>query len=193
MLNKFKIVICLIMLSVVLGRAPQAGAFFLEDWLVSVKNIFTRPSPQAISLDAKVERKLTGDINKNNVVDGGDIVTFEYTIHNPTTKEISFATLKTNIPRKHLNYIHNIEGAMSLSDKNNTITIPNLRINPGQTLTIKFDARINYFTDSEKSITTEPEIITSDRKSLIKAKRQEIKANIWKGKLNSNIERRIKE
>ena len=82
---------------------------------------------------------------------------------------------------------------MNLSDVDSTVTIPNLRINPGEKLLISFDARLNYFTDVEKTIFTEPEIITSDKKSLIKSERKEIKAKAWKGKTPSSVNMRQKK
>ena len=114
-------------------------------------------------------------------------------INNPTNNEFAFATLKTNIPRTSLNFIHNIQGTVNLSDKNGTITIPNLRINPGQELVISFDARINYFTETDSIISTEPEIITSDNKPLIKSDKKEIKAKAWKEKLPSLINIKLKQ
>ena len=70
--------------------------------------------------------------------------------------------------------------------------MPNLRINPGEELEISFNARLNYFTDGDKGISTEPEIITSDKKSLIRAGKKEIKAKRFKGKLPSNVQLKTK-
>lgn len=159
-------------------------------WDDIVKNIqgIAGGTTGSLSLNSSISLAPEGDANKNGQIDSGDTIRFSYTINNPTTKEISFATLKTKIPRNYLNFIHNIEGTMNLSDKNNTIIIPNLRINPGQNLEVKFDARVNYFSDSDKTIFTEPEIVTSDNKPFLKSVKKEIKAKFRKDKFPSNLD-----
>lgn len=191
-MNKIRILIVLLFLSVFLRLSTYAYASFFSDILKSVKNL-TQSSSQTVSLVSAISLAPDGDVNNNREIDAGDTITFSYTINNPTSEEISFATLITNIPRNYLHFIHNIQGASSLSDKNETITIPNLRINPGQTLEVKFDAGINYFNDGDKSIYTQAEIVTKDKKTLYKAERKEIKAKLWKGKFPSNIGVRLKK
>ncbi len=181
-----KLILVVILIIVFLTIVSPANASIFDDLINKVKNIVS-PSNNSLTLDSQISFADGGDINKNGLFDGGDILKFTYTINNPTDKEISFATLKTNIYKKYLNFIHNIYGTTNLSDSNSTITIPNLRINPGENLIISFDARVNYFYDADKTISTEPEIITSDKKSLLKSTKKEIKAKIFKGKFPSNV------
>lgn len=118
-------------------KCSPRGSLFLQDWVNAVKEVIILSAPKVISIDSTVERLLSGDENKNGIIDSGDIVTFKYTIINPTDKEISFATLKTNINRKQLNFIHNIKGTSSLNDDGITIEIPNFRIGPVNHIPVK--------------------------------------------------------
>src|SRR3989338_11155921 len=134
----------------------SVSAFSFSDLLKPITNLLSDNDSNKNNFTLKSELKLAqgGDYNQNNQIDAGDTITFIYNINNPTNNEFAFATLKTNIPRTSLNFIHNIQGTVNLSDKNGTITIPNLRINPGQELVISFDARINYFTETDSIIST---------------------------------------
>lgn len=146
-----------------------------------IKNLFAsnNQTNNAFNLNSKIE--LIDDLNKNGQIDGGDSIRFYYTINNPTDKEYSFLTLKTNIPRRYLNFIHDIHGTLSLSDKKGAITIPNLSVNPGQKLNVSFQARVNYFEDADKTISTEPELLSSDAKSLFKSSKKDLKAKKFSG------------
>lgn len=166
-----------------LGNAPHAGAFFLEEWVNEFLNPPANTPSSVFSLDSQIV--LVQDLNKNNVTDGGDTVRFVYKISNPTGEEFSFLTLQTNLQKKNLHFIHNIKGTASFSDKGGFITIPNLRINPGQTVTVSFDARVNYEPYSDLVISSEPELITSDKKSLYKSSKKQISVKAWKEKIPS--------
>lgn len=166
----------------------SANASIIDD----VKFLLSDNARGNLTLDSKITHAPNGDLNNDGKFDSGEIIKFSYTINNPTNKEFSFTTLKTNIIKGNINFVHDIKGVSSLSDKNKTITIPNLRINPGEKLEISFNARLNFFSDSDKLISTEPEIITSDKKSLLKSKRREVNARKLKNKLPSNIESRKK-
>lgn len=169
-------------------NAPKANASIIDN----IKFLLSDSAKNKISLDSKISHAPQGDLNNDGMFDSGEIIKFVYIINNPTNKEVSFATLKTNIAKGNINFIHDIKGTSSLSDKNKTIIIPNLRINPGEKLEISFNARLNYFNDSDKLISTEPEIITSDKKSLLKSKRKEVNAKKFKNKLPSSTESRKK-
>lgn len=148
-----------------------AQASFLDN----IKDFVTGTTPaptitQGITIDSKIFLAPGGDFIKNGQIDSGDTITFSYTIINRTNQEYSFGTLKTNIPRNNLHFIHNIYGTVNLSDKNKTITIPNLRISPQQKLDIKFDAVINYSPDNDLSIFTQPEYVDGNNKSIAKSK-----------------------
>ena len=115
-----------------------------------------------------------GDINKNGEIDAGDTITFIYNIQNNTDKKYAYATLKTNIQRDSLNFIHNVTGVTGLKDDGKTIEFPNLRVEPGMVKVISFDANINYFTEQDPAITTEAELVTEDKKSLLKSEKKQV-------------------
>lgn len=167
---------------VVFFHAPPAGAFFWDDWFKNAQKFVSQvfsPQSKKFTLDSSITLVPEGDYDKNNEIDSGDIITFHYTIANSTDDEYAFATLLTNIPRNNLNFIHNVYGTASLLDEENTITIPNLRIPPRGEVIISFNARINYSPD-ELFLSTEPELITEDKKSLVKSTKKELKAKPWK-------------
>ena len=127
------------------------------------------------TIESSIELAPDGDDNKNRQIDAGDIVRFTYTIINTTDQAYSYATLKTNIDRKQLNFIHNVFGTTGLSDLDDTIIIPNIRVNAREQKVISFDARINYFQE-DKIIATESEFVNVDKKSIKKSLRKEIQA-----------------
>lgn len=162
--------------------------------LNGVKNIFGKEEDKNVkSKDFAVESTITivpdGDANKNNQIDAGDIVRFTYTIVNTTDKSYSYATLRTSIDRKQLNFIHSVRGATGLSDGDGTITFNNIRINSQEQRIISFDARINYFRE-DKQISTEPELVASDNKSVVKSLKKEV---IAKKLSNEEIKKRIEK
>ena len=162
-----------------LRSAPLVEAFFLEDWFNSLKKTIVPPSsqPQVFSIDSDIALAPDGDVNKNGAIDAGDIVTFAYTIKNTTDQEYAFGTLKTGIDRKQVNFIHNVKGAASLDDTEETVNFPNLRVGTSlENAIISFDARINYVQDQDILIATEPEFISSEQKSVNKATKKEVKA-----------------
>jgi hypothetical protein len=142
-----------------------------------VKNVLSKEEDKNVknkefTIEANIELA-PGDVNNNSQIDAGDIVRFTYTITNTTDQAYSYATLKTNVDRKQLNFIHNVSGTTGLSDLNDTITIPNIRVDAQEQREISFDARINYFQE-DKIITTEPEFANVDKKSIKKSFRKEI-------------------
>lgn len=187
-----KKLIFLSLLSVLFWAVPQpAHASFLDDFLTGAKNLFSpAPAgiPQTFSVDRIIQLAPDGDFNHNGVIDSADFVTFTYTIHNPTSTAYPFATLRTNISRHELNFIHNIKGTASLSDSKDTIEIPNLYIKPNQDMVISFDARVNFFDDSDHSLSTQPEVLTESKKSLFNAAKFSLKAKAFpKGHIPSFV------
>ena len=171
------LVFCIVLVGF-LVKAPQAGAFFLDDFL----NSFTQkaqPIPQKLSLDSSITLAPDGDINKNGQIDGGDSLKFTYKLQNNTAVAYSFTSLSTNIPRDKIHFIHNVTGATSVNDSGKTITFPNLRINPGQTLEVSFEARVNYDPKTDVTIFTNPELKGSDNKLIINSARKELKVKKW--------------
>lgn len=140
---------------------------------------------EEITMESKISLAPDGDIDKNNQIDAGDIVRFEYLITNNTNEDLTYATVETNVTRESINYIHNIYGVTGFDDDAKKITIKNLRVPKGLTVTIRFDARVNYFTDKDEAISTQPELLTKDKKSLVKIDKvsKEVK-KISKEKLN---------
>lgn len=146
------------------------------DRLVDKVKSFVSNDPKELSIKANIALAENGDENSNGEIDSGDVVTFSYTITNTTDQEYSYTELDTHVPRDYLHFIHNIRGTVNLNDNSETIKIPNLTIHPQQLIEISFDARINYTEKEDLSISTEPEIIASDKRQLLKAKKEEIKA-----------------
>lgn len=175
-----------------LVASSQTTYALFEDVVEEVKEIFTGKEKK-FTVDSEIELVAEGDVEKNGQIDAGDIVRFTYTILNTTDKDYSFATLKTNIDRKQLNFIHNIYGATSLNDDGKTIEIPNFRIGANQTATIIFDARINYFSDQDPTLITEAEFVSEDLQTVAKSSKKEIKVNrIQKEKIPGMMKQEIK-
>ncbi len=193
MKKKLLIIICLLSISFLLINPKPAKANIFDNIVNSVKEFLT-PDKKELKIDSDITLVPEGDVNKNGQIDSGDTVRFSYTLTNTTDQEYSFATLKTNINRKQLNFIHNITGTASLDDDGKTIEIPNFRIAPNQIATITFDARVNYYTSEDPTIATEPEFLSSDNKSIVKSLKKEIKAmRINKNKIPGMIRQQIKK
>jgi len=176
--NKLKIclpVSVLIFTILFFAIAQTTQAFSFPNLIEGAKNLFS-PSKKELKIESSITLVPEGDVNKNGQIDAGDTVRFSYTLTNTTDKEYSFATLKTNINRKQLNFIHSITGASSLDDNGKTIEIPNFRIPPNQTATITFDARVNYYSTEDPVIATVPEFLDNNNKSITKSLKKEIKA-----------------
>lgn len=163
--------------------------------LDGVKNALSKEEvKKEFTIESNITLAPDGDLDKNGQIDTGDIVRFTYTITNITDQDYSFATIKTNIDRKQLNFIHNVIGTASLDDDGKTIEIPNFRIAPNQTAAITFDARINYYTNEDPAIATEAELLGNDKKSIAKSSKKEIKAKrINKDKIPGMLKQQIKK
>lgn len=158
---------------------PQpAEANILDDLINGVKKFLNIPEEvkKELKIDANITLAPGGDVNKNGTIEAGDVVRFSYTITNTTDKEYSFATLKTNIDRKEINFIHNVIGTVNLLDDGKTISITNLRLAPNQVLQVSFDARVNYFINQDPVISTQADFVGKDRKSYSTSGKKEIKA-----------------
>ncbi|MBI2612076.1 hypothetical protein HYW54_05050 [Candidatus Gottesmanbacteria bacterium] len=154
----------------------QVHASILDNF----KNFFNQGEDKNVknkefTIDSQIELVPEGDEDKDGEIDAGDIIRFTYTLRNTTDQKYSFATLKTNIDRKLINHIHNIRGSTGIIETDNTVSIPNFRIGSNEQRVISFDAIINYYQE-DKVITTEPEFISFEKKSLAKSLRKEIKA-----------------
>lgn len=173
------ILLSLLILLLSASRFP-AHASVLDDIVNGVKDLFTKKDDNNVkkkefTIDSQIELVPEGDENKDGEIDAGDIVRFTYAITNTTDQEYSYGTLKTNIDRKLINHIHNVHGSTGISETDNTVSIPNFRIGSNEQRVISFDAIINYYQE-EKIITTEPEFVSSEKISLTKSLRKEIKA-----------------
>ncbi len=147
----------------------------LRDGVEGVKD-FVAPKKEnkTLTLDTEIKLAEGGDVNKNGQIDAGDTITFTYTIQNLTDRKYTYANLKTNVQRNHLNSIDLVEGVTGLKDDGKTIEFPNLRIEPGSIRLISFMGRVNYFTDQDPLITTEPELESEDKQSIVKSGKQQI-------------------
>ncbi len=171
----------------------RAHANFFTDVVDKVKSIFVKedkPQQTDLSIDSQIVLAPGGDVNNNGQIDSGDIVRFIYSVKNSSDKTYAFSTIKTNINRNSLNFIHNIIGVSGLADNAREITLPNIRLYPHQDRLISFDARVNYFEDEDHQIETTAVLETAD-KSVIKAAKKEITAKkLKKGTINSLFDRK---
>lgn len=169
-------------------QIQSAHAAILDDLFKDIKNFI---NPGKLAIDSEITLAPGGDVANNGEIDAGDIVRFSYTLTNTSDKKYAFANLKTNIDRKQLNFIHNVQGTSGITDDDETISIPNVRIEPSQSLQITFDARINYFQDSDSTISTESEFLDSDKKLIEKsAKKEVIARRISVDKINSMLNKK---
>lgn len=180
--------VLLLILIFLLAASSPAHASFFDDFLSGAKQLFTPSAPQSLTVQGSVQLATDGDLNKNGVIDAGDMVIFKYVIQNPTSTMYQFATLRTNVSRTDINFIHNIKGTSSLLDQKSTIDIPNLFIKPNQDLEVSFEARVNYFDDADHTLFTQPELISSSKQKLFTAPQFNIKAKaLPKGRLPSTL------
>lgn len=176
----------LLILSVLVLAAPSpAHASFLDN-LISKAQKLIDPPQESLSVDQTVELASGGDLNNNKAIDSGDTITFTYIVHNPTSTTYPFALLRTNCSRKELNFIHNIKGTSSLSDTKDSIDIPNLYVKPNQDTVVSFDARVNFFDDTDHTLSTQPVLTSNSQKQLFSSHKMSIKAkSLSKGHLPS--------
>lgn len=149
----------------------QGGADRVKDLVTPEAN---NVKDKVLTIDSAITLAPDGDVNKNGQIDAGDTITFTYNIQNNTDKKYAYATLKTNIQRDSLNYIRNVSGVTGLKDDGKTIEFPNLRVEPGMVKEINFDATVNYFTELDPIISTEPELVSEDKQFLLKSAKKEI-------------------
>lgn len=172
----------------------QANIF--DDIISGAKRFVSKENNanKRFAVESNITLAPDGDIDKNGEISAGDIIRFEYILTNLTDKEYKFATLNTKIDRTKLNFIHNVRGTASLTDDGKTIVVPNFRILPSQTTTISFDARVNYFSNEDKTISTEAEFLSEDKKSISKSLRKEVKAvKISADKIKSMMKQSIEQ
>lgn len=169
--NKLFLIILLPIL--LLLQIQSVHASVLDDLFKDIKNFI---NPGKLAIDSVISLAAGGDVESNGEIDAGDTLRFSYTITNLSDKKYAFATIKTNIDRKQLNFVHNVQGSSGLTDDGKTITFPNIRLEPSQILTINFDARINYFQDSDKTISTESEFIENGKDLIAKSQKKEVNA-----------------
>jgi len=125
-------------------------------------NVLSLFAPHELTVTSAIALAPGGDVNNNGQVDAGDIVKIAYKITNTTDKAYKYTTLKTNLDRSALNFIHNVQGSEGYQDNGKTIDLPNLWIDPNRIITISFDARINYYTNIDKTISTAPQLVSQN-------------------------------
>ncbi len=141
----------------------------------NIKSLFAKEE-KVLSIDSSIGLAPDGDIDKNNIVDSGDTIRFQYVLSNTTENDYSWLTLDTNIDRKLINYIHNGYGAINLEDSGKTITFRHVKIPRGQTTTIRFDARVNHSIKKDLEIITEPKLIDRNSKVILSSTKEIILA-----------------
>ena len=180
------LVLILVVLAVI--NPKQAEASLFDDFLKEMNNklkagvdgvkdlVAPKKENKALALDPEIKLAEGGDINKNGGIDSGDYVKFIYVITNTTNNLISQGTLKTNINTKKLNGVRNVTGTFNVEEKDNSITIPNLAINPNQKRTISFEIQTNFNKDTDEIISTEAELLSNDKSVLFKSQKKEVVA-----------------
>lgn len=156
--------------------AKPSLAFSFEDIVTGAKEFILGGEKKELTLDSKIELAPGGDVEKNNQIDAGDILRFTYTITNTTENEYSFTTLNTHINRSLISFIHNVYGATGITNDEKAPAFTNVRIGANEQAVLSFDARINYLTDSDPTISSEAEFVNKDKKTILKATKKEIKA-----------------
>lgn len=187
------ILLSLVLLLLSALRTPAQASFLdnIKDFLSIDDN---SAKSKEFTLESQIELVPEGDENKDGKIDAGDTVIFKYIIKNSTSTPYQFVTLRTNINRINLNFIHNIKGTSSLSDQKSTIDIPNLFIKPNQDLEVSFEARVNYFDDADHTLFTQPELISSSKQKLFTSPQFGIKAKaLPKGRIPSSVFRQIRK
>ena len=167
--TKLKLLTPLITLSLLLLILPVAQASFIDD----VKNLLLR-NQKNLAVEASISLAPGGDVDKNGVIDSGDIVQFSYKLSNPSDKKYSLTTLKTNVNTKEINTISNLKGTLSLDADKKEVVIPHLNIFPNQVLDISFEARVNFNKEKDSIISTDPELVDDKNASVFKGQRQEV-------------------
>lgn len=191
--NKKKFLIIGTLAIFIFAGVTPAKASLLDNIINGIKDFFTPNSTPSVTaqIDGQISLAENGDLNKNNQIDAGEIITFTFKITNTTDKAYEMATLRTNVAKGKINFIHNVQGATGIDTKTEYVEIPYVNIPPGQVREIKFDARINYFTDNDTSLSVEPELITSDKQTLLKGLQQlKTVKKTFKDKIPSNVQMR---
>ena len=171
----------LITLSIFSFVAKPAQASVINDLFNGVKSFFSNNEKQDnkskdISIDTSITLAEDGDVNNNGEIDSGDTIHFGFKLNNPSEETLKFTNLKTNIDRKLINYIRNEYGITGFNDDGKTLEIPNLILYPNQTVEISFDANISYFSQEDKVISTDAELLDKNQKRIAKAAKKEISA-----------------
>lgn len=173
----FLVIFPLILLFLVI--TSNVSAFSVFDVLKDVKDAILGKEDKNIK-DKKftIESDITlaQDENNNGEIDGGDTVRFIYTLTNTTNDEYGYAALKTNIDKNNLHLFYNLSGVTGLTYENDIIILKYIRIGVKEQRVLSFDAKVNYF-DEDQFISTEPEFLTEDKKSISKSQKIETKIN----------------
>ena len=146
-----------------------------EGLLDSITDLLKKEPKKEITLDSSISLTPDGDVNKNNEIDGGDIVRFTFILSNTTDKRFLYSTLYTGVDKKQLNFIHNIYGTTGLDEEEGVIILSNIRMESESVKTISFDARVNY-SNEEQVLIVEPQLIDTDKKPLARSVKKEVTA-----------------
>lgn len=181
------VAVFILYVSIVLAIPLRTSASILDNF----KKLLSNNNPKNLSIESNI--KLFEDLNKNGLLDGGDNIRVTYTINNQTDQQYEFVTLKTNLDKGKINFIHNVKGAFSYTENKNTIEFPNLTIHPNQNLIIQFDARVDYFSNGDQSLTTQPELLTSKHQKFLSANKTEQKIKSQKPDFGSEVRKQKRQ
>lgn len=157
----------------VISNNPIAFHRFINTIKYQIASLF---APHELTVTSAIALAPGGDMNKNGKIDAGDTIRFSYTITNTTEKTYKFATLKTNLDRTSLNFIHNLQDSDGYVDTGKTLNLPNLWVDSNQKFVISFDARINYYKNVDKTISTTAQLVDANGALIAQAQKDQIVA-----------------
>lgn len=136
-----------------------AVALFTYLFVSGFPTISAQSPEGGVFVEGKIELAPGGDLNSNNAVDAGDTVALTFRIRNLTDNEYSFATLQTGVDSAMLYDIWNLSGAASLSEVNNTISFPNLRLPANSKQFVTVEGTLKHFTEGQHQLILAPQLL----------------------------------
>lgn len=136
-----------------------AVALFTYLFVSGFPTISAQSPEGGVFVEGKIELAPGGDLNSNNAVDAGDTVALTFRIRNLTDTEYPFATLQTGVDSAMLYDIWNLSGAASLSEVNNTISFPNLRLPAHSKQFVTVEGTLKYFTEGQHQLILTPQLL----------------------------------
>lgn len=168
------VIVSLLVSSFFFVHAKPAAAVSFEEIISGAKSFFVGiTEKKELTIESNITLVSEGDLNKNGEIDSGDTVKYSFNIANKSDKTYKTSQLNTNINTEDINSISNIKGVVSLDDSKKTIVIPNLLFNSNQFRSVSFEAKVNYFKDNNKTLSSEAELVDDTNKTVHKAAKKD--------------------